>query len=84
MMENNTPRLKVNNVTWELPMEGWIKVNTDDASRKNPDRSAIGYCLRDELGDVRYAFGKEINEVTNTELEAIAILEAIRFCVQYH
>ncbi|XP_019234932.1 PREDICTED: uncharacterized protein LOC109215344 [Nicotiana attenuata] len=80
MMENYTPRLKVDKVCWELPGEGWLKVNTDGASRRNPGRSAIGYCVSNETGDVCYALGKEINEAINTEAEAVAIVDALRFC----
>ncbi|XP_070039454.1 uncharacterized protein [Nicotiana tomentosiformis] len=80
IMENYTPRLKVSKVIWELPGEGWIKVNTDGASRGNPGRSAIGYCVRDEYRDIVFAAGKEINETTNTEAEAEAIVQALKFC----
>lgn len=50
IMKHYTPRLMINKVLWELPMDGWIKVNTDDASRENSGRSAIGFCSRDEHG----------------------------------
>ncbi|XP_019240114.1 PREDICTED: uncharacterized protein LOC109220105 [Nicotiana attenuata] len=80
MMENYTPRLKYEKVLWEFPMEGWIKVNTDGASRGNPGRSSIGFCLRDASGDVKYALGREITEGSNNEAEAVAILEALRIC----
>nr|XP_009777052.1 PREDICTED: uncharacterized protein LOC104226713 [Nicotiana sylvestris] len=36
MMENYTPKLKYQKVIWEQPIEGWIKVNTDGASKGNP------------------------------------------------
>ncbi|XP_019264407.1 PREDICTED: uncharacterized protein LOC109242038 [Nicotiana attenuata] len=79
-MENYTPRLKYDKVVWEFPMEGWIKVNTDGASRGNPGRSSIGFCLRDASGEVKYAMGREITEGSNNEAEAVAILEALRIC----
>lgn len=40
--------------------------------------------LRNEEGDVVYACGKEINEGTNTEAEATAILEAFTYCLDHH
>ncbi|XP_009609055.1 uncharacterized protein [Nicotiana tomentosiformis] len=64
--------------------KGWIKVNTDSASRKNSGRNAIGFCLRNENGDVRYAFDREINEATNTEAEALAVVEALSYCREYN
>ncbi|XP_019248338.1 PREDICTED: uncharacterized protein LOC109227594 [Nicotiana attenuata] len=79
-LENYTSRLRFDKVTWEFPIEGWLKVNTDGASRGNPGRSSIGFCIRDDMGDVRYAVGKEISEGSNNEAEAVAILEALRFC----
>nr|XP_033513226.1 uncharacterized protein LOC117277909 [Nicotiana tomentosiformis] len=84
MLEQCTPRLKVTKVLWEIPLEGWIKVNTDGAARGNPGRSAIGCCLRDDHGDVIHAHGQDINETTNTKAETSAILEALRFCKHNH
>lgn len=81
-MEQYMPSLKVTRVLWELLEQDWIKVNTDGASRGNPGRSSIVFVLRDSEGDVRYARGKEIKEGTNVEAETIAILEAIKTCVQ--
>ncbi|XP_009779565.1 uncharacterized protein [Nicotiana sylvestris] len=84
VMENHTARLKVDKVIWEFPDAGWLKVNTDGASRGNPSRSVVGYCVRDEYGDVVAVVGKEIHETTNTEAEAIAIVEALRFYRMQH
>ncbi|XP_075082707.1 uncharacterized protein LOC142166891 [Nicotiana tabacum] len=84
MMENYTPKLKIVKVLWEFPMIGWIKINTDGASTGNPGRSSIGFCIKDELGDVIYACGKTIQETTNTVAEALAILEALRYAAQHN
>nr|XP_016472595.1 PREDICTED: uncharacterized protein LOC107794608 [Nicotiana tabacum] len=81
MMENYTPKLKFNKVLWELPMTDWTKINTDGASRGSPGRSSIGFCFRNEEGDPVYACGKEIQEVTNTQAETRAILEALKHCL---
>nr|XP_009790799.1 PREDICTED: uncharacterized protein LOC104238200 [Nicotiana sylvestris] len=83
-MENYRPILKFNKVTWEFPLAGWIKINIDGASRQNPGRSSIGYCIRNDKGDLVYAVGKEIKETTNTQAEARAILEALRYCTIHH
>ncbi|XP_075080475.1 uncharacterized protein LOC107786790 [Nicotiana tabacum] len=80
VLENYTPKLKFEKVLWEFPLEGWIKANTDGASRGNPGRSSIGVCLRDEYGDVQYVAGREINEGSNNEAEAEAMVEALRIC----
>nr|XP_009624162.1 uncharacterized protein LOC104115277 [Nicotiana tomentosiformis] len=80
ILENYTPHLKVEKVCWEFPHECWMKINTDGASRGNPGRSVIGFCIRNDTSDVTFAVGKEINEATNTEAEACTILEALRHC----
>nr|XP_016492588.1 PREDICTED: uncharacterized protein LOC107812069 [Nicotiana tabacum] len=80
MMENFTPKLKVTKVMWEFPSAGWLKVNTDGVSRGNPGRSSIGFCIRNENGDIVKSVGKEIEETTNTVAEAKAMVEALRFC----
>ncbi|XP_075108964.1 uncharacterized protein LOC142180789 [Nicotiana tabacum] len=80
MMENFTPKLKVTKVMWEFPSAGWLKVNTDGASMGNPGRSSIGFCIRNENGDIVKSVGKEIEETTNTVAEAKAMVEALRFC----
>ncbi|XP_075074578.1 uncharacterized protein LOC142162156 [Nicotiana tabacum] len=78
MMENYTPKLKFNKVLWKFSMQGWMKINTNGASRGNPWRSSIGFCLRNEHGDLLFACGKEIQKVTNTQAETKAILEALK------
>nr|XP_016504579.1 PREDICTED: uncharacterized protein LOC107822538 [Nicotiana tabacum] len=83
MMDQFTPNLRYTKVNWDFPEQGWVKVNTDGASRGNPGRSSIGFVLRNEEGDVLYACGKEIQEGTNSVAEAKAISEALKFCVQH-
>nr|XP_009786710.1 PREDICTED: uncharacterized protein LOC104234773 [Nicotiana sylvestris] len=80
IMENFTPKLKVTKVMWEFPSAGWLKVNTDGASRGNPGRSSIGFCIRNENGDIVKSVGKEIEETTNTVAEAKAMVETLRLC----
>ncbi|XP_070036967.1 uncharacterized protein [Nicotiana tomentosiformis] len=55
MLQNYTPKFNFEKVILEFPLEGWIKVNTDGAYRGNPGRSSIGFCLRDDDGDLKYA-----------------------------
>nr|XP_016466227.1 PREDICTED: uncharacterized protein LOC107788988 [Nicotiana tabacum] len=83
VMEHYMQKLKVTKVLWELPEQYWVKVNTDGTSRGNSRRSYFGFVLRDEYGDILHAHGKEIHEGTNTEAEAVAMLEALKYCVQH-
>ncbi|XP_075077209.1 uncharacterized protein LOC142163953 [Nicotiana tabacum] len=82
-MECYSPKLKITKVLWELPEPGWMNVNTDEASKGNPRRSSIGYVLRNEIGDVLYACGREIQDSTNTEAEAVAMVEALKHYVEH-
>ncbi|XP_070021428.1 uncharacterized protein [Nicotiana sylvestris] len=54
-LEQYTPQLKVTKVIWEKPNAGWIKINTDGASRGDTGRSSIGYVIRDDEENVMYA-----------------------------
>ncbi|XP_070010689.1 uncharacterized protein [Nicotiana sylvestris] len=81
LLEKYTPMLHITKVIWEYPSPRWVKINTYGASRGNPRRSAIGFVLRNEKGDVLYAHGTQ--EGTNTEAEARAILEAMRYYVEH-
>ncbi|XP_075082019.1 uncharacterized protein LOC142166532 [Nicotiana tabacum] len=83
MMEQYLPKLKITKVLWEFPTAGWIKLNTDGVSRGNPGRSVIGFVLRNTEGDMMYVCGKEIPEGTNTEAEAKAMVQALRFCIEH-
>ncbi|XP_060200275.1 uncharacterized protein LOC132628511 [Lycium barbarum] len=80
MLEVGCGRLKVTKVRWEFPPTGWFLCNTDGASRGNPGRSAYGFCLRNNEGDLRYAYATEIGITTNVDAEVMAILQAMRYC----
>ncbi|WMV33800.1 hypothetical protein MTR67_027185 [Solanum verrucosum] len=69
-------------VLWEYPPEGWLKYNTDGASRGNPGLSSYAFCLRNDRGDIKYAEGGSMENTTNTVAEAKAILEACKHCKQ--
>lgn len=61
---------------WEFPQQGWLKYNTDRASRGNPWISSYAFYLRDKQGDLFNAKEAKIDDTTNTEEEAKAILQA--------
>ncbi|XP_059285201.1 uncharacterized protein LOC132038566 [Lycium ferocissimum] len=80
LIEGGTVELKVTKVNWNFPPIGWIMCNTDGASRGNPGRSSYGFCLRNSAGDLLYAQAEEIGITTNTDVEVMAILEAMKYC----
>lgn len=57
-------------VKWALPSMGQQKCNTDGTSRGNPGPSSYGFY---------YAQAGIIGHMTNIQVDAIAILEVVRF-----
>ncbi|KAH0698803.1 hypothetical protein KY284_013018 [Solanum tuberosum] len=67
-------------VQWSRLEEGWIKCNTDGASKGNPGVSSYGFCIRNENGDLLYAEAKRIGITTNMVAELTGIWQALRYC----
>ncbi|XP_059291999.1 uncharacterized protein LOC132045436 [Lycium ferocissimum] len=84
-LQNYSPRTKVIHVKWEPPELGWVKCNTDGASRGNPGRGSWSFCIRDENANLLVAKAKEMEnpQCTNTQAEAMAILQALRVIEYY-
>ncbi|XP_060195138.1 uncharacterized protein LOC132624361 [Lycium barbarum] len=59
-LQNYSPRTKVIHVKWEPPELGWVKCNTDGASRGNPGRGSWSFCIRDENANLLVAKAKEM------------------------
>ncbi|KAH0650294.1 hypothetical protein KY284_030206 [Solanum tuberosum] len=74
------PKLYHHRVTWEKPQLGWLKCNTDGASRGNPRESSYSFCLRDNHGDLIYAEAQKIGQSTCMQAEIMAILKALTYC----
>lgn len=74
--------VKYTKVYWEFPPTGWVKYNTDGASRDNPRLSSYALSLSDEHGDIIYAEAAKVHETTNTITEALAVLVATTHCKQ--
>lgn len=41
------PALLLSKEMWKKPLEGWVKVNFDGASKGNPGPSGAGFIVRD-------------------------------------
>lgn len=65
----------------EPPERGCIKCNTNGASRGNPGRSSWSFCVRNHSGNIIHAQAQEMEDTnsTNTQAEAMAILQALKF-----
>ncbi|XP_057856405.2 uncharacterized protein LOC131065778 [Cryptomeria japonica] len=75
----SNPRL---NVKWELPEEGWSKINFDGAFAVNPGRSGIGCIVRDAQGICIKEIAEDIGLATNNEAEFRAALRGLLLGVE--
>ncbi|KAK6795384.1 hypothetical protein RDI58_008837 [Solanum bulbocastanum] len=80
MMRNYKPVIHWKAVKWVLPKTGWIKCNTDGASRGNPGESSYTFCIRHSYGDLIHAEAGCMGITTNMEAETPAVLMALREC----
>ncbi|XP_070031694.1 uncharacterized protein [Nicotiana tomentosiformis] len=79
--ESYKPYVVSRRVTWHLPNAGWVKCNSDGASKGNPCPSSYGYCIRDSSGDLLYAEAIDIGHTTNIVAEVKGILHGLLYCV---
>ncbi|KAH0776582.1 hypothetical protein KY290_007993 [Solanum tuberosum] len=76
------PKLHFLSVTWRPPEAHQVKCNTYGACRGNPGKSSYGFYIRDSRGYLIYAKAKGLGLATNQEVEAMAILSALRECLK--
>jgi len=60
-------------------MEKKLKVFTDGGARGNPGPAAIGFVVKDSLGETIFKKGKYIGEATNNVAEYRAVIEALKW-----
>ncbi|KAL0368127.1 UNVERIFIED_CONTAM: putative ribonuclease H protein [Sesamum calycinum] len=65
-------------VKWNKPDRGWIKINTDGASKGNLGPSGAGGIARDEKGVAIFAFYEFIGEATNMCAEIFGLFKALQ------
>ncbi|XP_019225001.1 PREDICTED: uncharacterized protein LOC109206620 [Nicotiana attenuata] len=82
--EGYKPVIITRRITWQLPFQGWYKCNTDGASRGNPGPSSLGFCVRNDEGDLIYARAVDLGETTNVVAEARAIVQGLEYCVEHN
>jgi hypothetical protein len=74
---------RMEDVKWEALVEGWIKINFDEASKGNPRKSGAGCIIKDHLGETM-AFGAvRLPNGTNNEAEFQATLLALKCAKRY-
>ncbi|XP_060202278.1 uncharacterized protein LOC132630726 [Lycium barbarum] len=80
LLSNYKPKLHYCKVLWKMPQYG-LKCNTDGASQGNPGTSSYGFCIRNDRGNLIYAWAKQIVLASNMIAETIAIQEAMKYYV---
>jgi len=66
-------------VRWIPPPVGWLKCNTDGASRGNPGPSSVAFCVRNHDGNLVGAKDLQIPDTSNLVAEAKAICEGLQY-----
>ena len=66
-------------ISWELPPNGWIKMNTDSASLGNPGAAGCGGVFMDASGTWKGGFIANIGYCSALAAELWAVLHGLRF-----
>ncbi|KAF5454996.1 hypothetical protein F2P56_024616 [Juglans regia] len=71
---------RVRVVKWHRPLQGWVKLNTDSSSFRNPGTSGARGVIRDEDGRLLLAYSVPLGLDTNNFTELNSLVEGIRRC----
>ncbi|KAL0444811.1 UNVERIFIED_CONTAM: putative ribonuclease H protein [Sesamum latifolium] len=67
-------------IHWAKPAPGWVKLNSDGASRVNPRVSKAKGIVRDHLGMVIFAFFEPFGHSTNMKADLQGLLKGLQLC----
>ena len=82
-MENCQQQIKIIMVSWNKPIVGTYKLNTDGSTIHNTGKTGGGGILRDHQGNLIYAFAIPIDFGANNFAEIQAALYGLSWCVQH-
>ncbi|KAK6775943.1 hypothetical protein RDI58_026944 [Solanum bulbocastanum] len=63
------PSVKLIKVNWKPPDTGWVKINTDGASKGNSERSSWVFCVRATTGYIFFSFLRRDKAIQTTQSE---------------
>ncbi|GLJ45809.1 hypothetical protein SUGI_0963950 [Cryptomeria japonica] len=75
-------RSRRQDVRWEVPPPGWMKLNFDGASKGNPGVAGYGAIIRNELGRLIYAVSGEMGIASDNEAELCTLEAGLKLCVE--
>lgn len=81
LLQTHGPILQCQLVQRKAPNIGWVKCNTDGASKDNLGLSSYGFCIKDHLGDLIYVESSVLGVCTSTFAKATTILKGLTFCI---
>ncbi|KAL0345577.1 UNVERIFIED_CONTAM: putative ribonuclease H protein [Sesamum radiatum] len=67
-------------IFWEKPEEGWVKLNTDGASRGNSSVAGVSGIIRNHFGEVLLAFQELLRIASNIQAELSALHRGLLIC----
>ncbi|KAK6780041.1 hypothetical protein RDI58_022225 [Solanum bulbocastanum] len=80
VIEGCTHDTKVTAVKWIKPPDTWVKLNTDGSALNNPGNIGAGGILRNQNGDLLFAFSAPLGEGTNNQAEVEAAIFGLSWC----
>lgn len=64
-------------IRWPYPREGWVRLNTDDASKGNPGSAGAGGLIRGHRGELFEMFASNCGVCSCTKAELWAVLRGL-------
>ncbi|PHT59573.1 hypothetical protein CQW23_01936 [Capsicum baccatum] len=83
LVESCKHEVKVTSITWHKPVADSYKLNTDGSALQNPGSSGGGGILRDNQGNLIYAFSTPFGIGTNNQAEVKASIFGVSWCIQH-
>ena len=71
------PRREEMYVRWRYPSIGWVRLNTDGASKGNPGKAGAGGIIRGHRGELFECFAANCGECSCTRAELMAVLRGL-------
>ncbi|XP_055800356.1 uncharacterized protein LOC129869757 [Solanum dulcamara] len=84
LVEKCTNEVNVSTVYWRKPSAHMVKLNTDGSALHNPGKIGGGGLLRNNQGDLLFAFSTPFGEGTNSQSEILVAIFGINTQAPYH
>ena len=65
-------------IQWKAPLDDWVKLNIDGASRGNPGPAGCGGVVRDSAGTWLASFSAKLGVCTSVKAELMALVHGLK------